>query len=127
MKRPYFSLLSAIVVAAMTLTACGNSTNSDKDNNSGSGSEPSTGVEPAEPDAGTSSGISGGGSGTELFTDILDAVKEATVFGEGIEENGYTGIDEIVVYGGDDRADILGYSFLEPERYGRVTCTRPRI
>lgn len=36
MKRPYFSLLSAIVVAAMTLTACGNSTNSDKDNNSGS-------------------------------------------------------------------------------------------
>lgn len=126
MKRPYFSLLSAIVVAAMTLTACGNSTNSDKDN-SGSGSEPSTGVEPAEPDAGTSSGISGGGSGTELFTDILDAVKEATVFGEGIEEDGYTGIDEIVVYGGDDRADILGYSFLEPERYGRVTCTRPRI
>lgn len=91
MKRPYFSLLSAIVVAAMTLTACGNSTNSDKDNNSGIGSEPSTGVEPAEPDAGTSSGISGGGSGTELFT------------------------------------DILGYSFLEPERYGRVTCTRPRI
>lgn len=120
MKRPYISLLSAIVVASMTLTACGNSTNSDKDNNSCSGSEPPTGVEPAEPDAETSSGISEGGSGTELFTDILDAVKEATVFGEGIEEDGYTGINEIVVYGGDDRADILGYSFLDLNGDGRA-------
>lgn len=75
MKRAYISLFPAIAVAAMTLAACGNSNNS----NNGSGeSEPTTGVEPVESDSSAASGISEGGSGTGLFTDILDGIKEAT-------------------------------------------------
>lgn len=117
MKRAYFSLFLAIAVAAMTLAACGNSNNSNNDSGE---SEPTTGVESVESDSTVTSGISEGGSGTGLFTDILDGIKEATVLGEGIEEDGYTGINEIVVYGGDDRADILGYSFLDLNGDGKA-------
>ena len=117
MKRAYFSLFLAIAVAAMTLAACGNSNNSNNDSGE---SEPTTGVESVESDSTVTSGISEGGSGTGLFTDILDGIKEATVLGEGIEEDGYTGINEIVVYGGDDRADILGYSFLDLNGDGKI-------
>lgn len=85
MKRAYISLFPAIAIAAMTLAACGNSNNS----NNGSGeSEPTTGVESVESDSSAASGISEGGSGTGLFTDILDGIKDATVLGEGIEEDG---------------------------------------
>lgn len=114
MKRVYIPLLSAIVVSAMTMTSCGNPNNSG---NGSAGSEPSTGV---KSDAEAAAGITDGGSGIELFTDILDEIKNATIFGEGIDRDGFTGINEIVVYGGDDRADILGYSFLDLNNDGKA-------